>query len=63
MNELKHKREFYTCKRLKLLKFLLDRGFEPYETIPDPSNWHYNWWQFKNSPELELAIDEYFANK
>lgn len=58
--ECKHKREYYTCKRLRLLQFLKSKGFLPYLTLPDVSNPKYNIWQFKNTPELEEAIEEYF---
>jgi hypothetical protein len=63
MNEFKHKKEFYTCKRWRLLQYLMERGFEPMETMPDPMNPKYCWWKFANSVEFEAAIDEYFANK
>ena len=59
MNELKHN-EFYSCKRLRLLQFLMERGFMPESEIPDPTNIRYKWWIFRNTPELEIAIDEYF---
>lgn len=58
--ELQHKREYYTCKRLRLLQYLLENGFEPYAEIPDPTNYKMKWWLFKNDVELEEAIDKYF---
>lgn len=51
---------YYTCKRLKLLEWLLDAGFEPIKTIPDPYNWKYRHWLFQNSDELEAAIEKFF---
>lgn len=54
---------YYTCKRLRMLEYLKRKGFEPYLTLPDVTNPHYNVWRFKNTPELEKAIEEYFANK
>jgi hypothetical protein len=63
MEELKHKRDFYTCKRWRLLQYLMNLGFEPYEEMPDPTNYKYKWWRFKNTPELEAAIDAYFAER
>ena len=50
----------YTVKRLRLLEYLMRHGFTPVVTIPDPTNYKYNWWQFENSPELEDAIERYF---
>jgi hypothetical protein len=52
--------EYYTCQRLRLLEFLLKRGFEPIKDIPDPMNWKFRHWIFKNSAELEDALTEYF---
>lgn len=50
----------FTCKRLRLLSYLKEKGFLPYATIPDSSNPRYNVWLFANSPALERAIDSYF---
>lgn len=60
-NQCKHKKEYYTCKRMKLLIFLRNKGFIPEQTIPDLHNPKYLVWRFKNSPELEKAIEEYFS--
>lgn len=60
--EMKHG-EIYTVKRLRLLEYLLNKGFEPYTTIPDSQNWRYKNWLFNNSPELESVINEYFNSK
>ena len=54
--------EYYTVKRLKMLEWMLNRGFEPIKDIPDPNNWRYKHWIFKNSPEFEDAVDAYFEN-
>ncbi len=52
----------FCVKRLKMLTYLVNRGFTQYEVIPDPtSSKGYNWFVFKNSDELEEAITEYFA--
>jgi hypothetical protein len=52
--------EFYCCKRLRLLEYLMKRGFEPIKDIPDPYNWKYRQWIFKNNEQLEEALEEYF---
>lgn len=59
-NEVMHKREFYSCKRLRLLQYLMECGFMPEAEMPDPKNIKYKWWLFRNSVELETAIDRYF---
>ncbi|MBQ2408864.1 MAG: hypothetical protein II309_05465 [Bacilli bacterium] len=58
--ECNHKTGYYTCKRLRLLEYLRKEGFLPYMTLPDVDNPKYNVWRFKNTPELEEAIDKYF---
>lgn len=58
--ECKHRQEYYTCKRLRLLEYLKSEGFIPYLTLPDVSNPRFNVWRFKNTPALEAAIDRYF---
>lgn len=52
--------EYYTCQRLRLLEYLLRKGFKPIKDIPDPNNWKYKHWIFENSTELEAAVNEYF---
>lgn len=59
--QCKHQKEYYTCKRMKLLIFLRNKGFIPEQTIPDLYNPKYLVWRFKNTPELESAIEEYFS--
>lgn len=51
----------YVCKRLRLLSYLVDLGFNEYTIIPDPTSTKgYNWWLFIKTPELEEAIARYF---
>ena len=50
----------FCCKRLRLLEHLLSKGFEPYATIPEATNYKYKNWLFYNSDELEETIDSYF---
>jgi hypothetical protein len=53
----------YTVKRLRLLQYLVSRGFKDYTVIPDPtSSKNYNWFIFENSDALQEAINNYFAN-
>lgn len=51
----------YICKRLKLLDFLMKRGFEPIDTIPDAMNPKFRWWTFHKTPELMNAVEEYYS--
>lgn len=59
MEQRKHG-EVYICKRLRMVRFLKDKGFLPIKTIPDKDNPAYNVWMYQNSVELENAIYEYF---
>lgn len=52
--------DIYTCRRLKMVRFLRERGFLPFRTLPDKDNPAYNVWQYHNSVELEETIYEYF---
>lgn len=54
---------YYICKRLKLLSFLMKKGFEVIDTIPDVRNPRFNCWRFKRTPELLAAVDEYYKLK
>lgn len=52
----------YYCQRLRLLTFLISKGFKEYTVIPDPTSRNgYNWFVFDRSDEFDAAIDEYFA--
>ena len=62
MGTTEHKRDYYTCKRLRLLTFLKDKGFTPIATIPEPTNIKFNWWLFDNTPELQSCLNEYFKS-
>ena len=55
--------EYYTCKRLRLLSYLMDRGFKDWKPLPDATNPKYSVWITKNSVELEAAVAEYFIDK
>lgn len=50
----------YCCRRLRMLSYLRELGFEPFATVPDVNNPKFNVWLFNNSPELEDAIHEYY---
>lgn len=52
---------YYTCKRMRLLEYLLRNGYVPVETVPDPQNWKYKHWIFENTgEEFEACIERYF---
>ena len=51
MNERKTEKsdKVYIVKRIRLLNFLISKGFKNYEIIPDPtSTKKYNWFIFES---------------
>lgn len=53
----------YVCRRMKLCGYLLSKGFKYEKVEPDKFNDKYSVWIFKSSPELRLAIEEYYGQK
>lgn len=61
-NKLMNNDNIYYVKRLRLLNYLVGKGFRDYEVVPDPtSRKGYNWFLFEHTEELQQALDEYFA--
>lgn len=63
MNERKTEKsdKIYIVKRIRLLDFLVSKGFKDYKIIPDPtSTKKYNWFIFEDSEEIRAAANEYF---
>lgn len=58
-NKCKHGKVF-VCTRLRMLNYLRKLGFIPFETVAEIDNPKYLNWLFENSPELEIAINNYF---
>lgn len=56
------KQKYYICKRLRLLEYLQNQGFEPVKTIPDATNPKYKWWLFEKNEKFEIKLQEYFTN-
>lgn len=54
-------KNFYVCKRLKLLSWLNAAGFLPFKQVPDNNNDKYTCWLFINSEALQQSINEYYA--
>lgn len=57
---IRHGKE-YTCKRWRMLTWLMEQGFTPIKTIPDATKPSLKNWVFENSVELENAIETYFT--
>lgn len=53
--------KIYIVKRIRLLEFLVGKGFKNYKVIPDPtSTKKYNWFIFEDSEEIRTAANEYY---
>ena len=60
MNEVKT----YTCRRMRLLSYLCENGFQPIKTLPYPANPRYNVWLFDREVEgFEDTLKTYFDTK
>lgn len=51
----------YICTKLRMCSFLLKKGFNYIEEKPDKKNPKFNIWVFANTPQLQLAIEEYYS--
>lgn len=51
----------FTCTRLRLCGYLMDRGFMPIQTFPDRHNPLYTVWVFEETPELSAAVVQYLS--
>lgn len=57
------KMKYYVCRRIRLLTFLQEKGFQYIMMEKDKYNPNYNIWLFKDSQMLRDAIEEYYSNK
>lgn len=53
--------KYYVCRRIRLLSFLQEKGFQYLIMEKDKYNPNYNIWLFKDTPELRIAIEEYYS--
>ena len=53
--------KLYVCKRIRLLGYLQNKGFQFIKTEVDRTNPKYNVWVFIETPELREAIEEYYS--
>lgn len=53
--------KLFQCSRLRLCNYLMERGFFPVQTEPDPQNPRYKIYLFEETPALTSAVVRYFA--
>lgn len=58
---MKENMKYYVCRRLRLLTFLQDKGFQYLIMEKDKYNPKYNIWLFKDCKEIRDAIEEYYS--
>lgn len=51
----------YVCRRIRLYDFLSKKGFQPINVVADKYDSNRVVWIYKNTPELEAAIEEYYS--
>lgn len=51
----------YVCKKIRLYTFLTERGFVPYDTVPDKWDCRRLVWLYDDSEEIRAAVEEYYA--
>ncbi len=51
----------YVCRKMRLCNYLLQQGFTYIKQCIDKDNPKFNIWLFKNTPELHIAIEEYYS--
>jgi len=54
-------KKYYRVYSLKIATYLTNRGFTYVRQVPDLKKPNFNNWVFELTPELQAALDEYFA--
>lgn len=54
-------KQTYVCTKIRLYNFLSKKGFIPISIATDKYDTNRLVWIYKNSPELEAAIEEYYS--
>lgn len=52
-------KEFYIIKSIRMMTFLIRKGFDLYKVIDDDKNPHYKVFLFEDTKELRQAMTEY----
>lgn len=53
--------KYYVCKKMRLLTFLQQKGFQFIKAQNDRENPLYVVWIFEDTPELRSTIEEYYS--
>ena len=53
--------KLYVCRRIRLLGYLQEKGFNFIKTEVDKTNPKYNVWIFIETDALRSAIEEYYS--
>lgn len=56
-------KEIYVCRKIRLCGYLLDRGFRYLRETTDIKNPERKVWLFKNSEEINKAVEDYYNRK
>lgn len=53
---------YYVCRSMRLLTYLLKKGYIYIRVDKDRKNPKYHVWLFEDTPELREEIDRYYKN-
>lgn len=54
-------KQTYVCRKIRMYDFLSKKGFTPFNVVTDKYDPSRVVWIYKNTPELEAAIEEYYS--
>lgn len=54
-------KQTYVCRKLRMYDFLSKKGFVPFNIVTDKYDINRVVWIYKNTPELEAAVEEYYS--
>lgn len=54
--------KYYVCKRMRVLTYLQEHGFNFIKTQPDRNNPSFLVWIFRETKELRDCIEEYYSS-
>ena len=58
----KQRLKYYVCTKMKLLTYLMKRGYMYIKIDKDRNNPRYTVWLFEDTPELREEVSRYYAN-
>ena len=54
--------KYYVCKKMRLLTYLMSKGYMYIKIDKDKTNPNYSVWIFEDTPELRKEVSRYYEN-